>query len=78
MIVFVALSFTKSIRSIVDYRGKTPEKQDEGTLLVTARNKMRSAEELSNIFGIDQEKIDLYEKCPDTAYCYAWHRAIFC
>ena len=32
------LSFTKSICSIVDYRGKTPEKQDEGTLLVTARN----------------------------------------
>ncbi len=32
------LSFTKSIQSIVDYRGKTPEKQDEGTLLVTARN----------------------------------------
>ena len=32
------LSFTKSIDSIVDYRGKTPEKQDEGTLLVTARN----------------------------------------
>lgn len=33
-----ALSFTKSIQSIVDYRGKTPKKQDEGTLLVTARN----------------------------------------
>ena len=32
------LSFTKSIESIVDYRGKTPEKQDEGTLLITARN----------------------------------------
>ena len=32
------LPFTKSICSIVDYRGKTPEKQDEGTLLITARN----------------------------------------
>lgn len=32
------ISFTKSIESIVDYRGKTPEKQDNGTLLITARN----------------------------------------
>lgn len=32
------LSFTKYMCSVVDYRGKTPEKQDEGTLLVTARN----------------------------------------
>lgn len=32
------MSFTKSISGIVDYRGKTPEKQDEGILLITARN----------------------------------------
>ena len=32
------LSFTKGLHSIVDYRGKTPEKLTEGTLLITARN----------------------------------------
>jgi type I restriction enzyme S subunit len=31
-------SFTKYISSIVDYRGKTPEKVDEGVFLVTAKN----------------------------------------
>lgn len=30
--------FTKYLESIIDYRGKTPEKVDEGTLLVTAKN----------------------------------------
>lgn len=28
---------TKQLDSIVDYRGKTPEKTEEGTFLVTAR-----------------------------------------
>jgi type I restriction enzyme S subunit len=30
--------FTKYISSIIDYRGKTPEKVDEGVFLVTAKN----------------------------------------
>lgn len=30
--------FTKAISSIVDYRGKTPEKVDDGVFLVTAKN----------------------------------------
>ena len=30
--------FTKYLRSLVDYRGKTPEKAPSGTFLVTARN----------------------------------------
>lgn len=30
--------FTKYLRSLVDYRGKTPEKTDSGVFLVTARN----------------------------------------
>ena len=29
---------TKQLDSIVDYRGKTPEKTEEGTFLVTAKN----------------------------------------
>src|SRR5690625_1241150 len=32
------LSFTRVLESIVDYRGKTPEKVSEGIYLVTARN----------------------------------------
>lgn len=32
------LGFTKAISSIVDYRGKTPEKVDTGVFLVTAKN----------------------------------------
>ena len=32
------MPFTKYCQSIVDYRGKTPEKVDEGVLLVTAKN----------------------------------------
>lgn len=33
-----AVGFTRYIDSIVDYRGKTPEKVDEGIFLVTTRN----------------------------------------
>ena len=32
------MPFTKFCKSIVDYRGKTPEKVEEGVLLVTAKN----------------------------------------
>lgn len=32
------MPLTKYLESIVDYRGKTPTKTDEGTFLVTARN----------------------------------------
>jgi type I restriction enzyme S subunit len=33
-----AMGMTKKIASIVDYRGKTPEKVDQGVFLVTAKN----------------------------------------
>lgn len=32
------MGFTKCIDKIIDYRGKTPEKQHDGVLLITARN----------------------------------------
>jgi type I restriction enzyme S subunit len=35
---WVVAGFKKYLQSIVDYRGKTPEKQDSGVFLVTARN----------------------------------------
>lgn len=35
---WVVAGFKKFLESIVDYRGKTPNKVDEGVLLVTARN----------------------------------------
>lgn len=35
---WIVLGFKKYLESIVDYRGKTPEKVDEGVFLVTARN----------------------------------------
>ncbi|MCE1180870.1 MAG: restriction endonuclease subunit S [Rhodocyclales bacterium] len=35
---WVVAGFKKYLSSIVDYRGKTPEKQDDGVFLVTARN----------------------------------------
>ena len=35
---WIVSGFKKYLESIVDYRGKTPEKVDEGVFLVTARN----------------------------------------
>lgn len=35
---WVVAGFKKYLSSIIDYRGKTPEKQDDGVFLVTARN----------------------------------------